>query len=232
MRSIHADCASFQFETGQDTDDSDPYVCFRRREVRQIRKTRGRDAQSAEKLRRLRKELEDARQLVALVRQREVARKEMLAMERQLFLQRAEVKEMKRKLGIKDDDEDLINQKVSFVNSLLKTTQTDPITAQEKADGDPSWSATQCPSTSLAPQGWPSGSRGFAATGRCPGRKGERDSARYQGEYCQAYQMERGLCGSYPRATFTLARQDIRRCCVPTCIHGAATHTPIIRVIR
>lgn len=100
-----------QFETGQDTDDSDPWVCFRRREVRQIRKTRGRDAQSAEKLRRLRKELEDARQLVALVRQREVARKEMLSMERHLFLQRSEVKDMKRKLNIKDDDEDLINQK-------------------------------------------------------------------------------------------------------------------------
>jgi enhancer of polycomb-like protein len=32
-------------------------------------------------------------------------------MERQLFKQRAEVKEMKRKLNIKDDDEDLINQK-------------------------------------------------------------------------------------------------------------------------
>ncbi|KAJ6150141.1 hypothetical protein N7471_001340 [Penicillium samsonianum] len=100
-----------KFETGQDTDDSDPFVCFRRREVRQIRKTRGRDAQSAEKLRRLRKELEDARELVALVRQREVARKEMLSTERQLFKQRAEVKEMKRKLNIKDDDEDLINQK-------------------------------------------------------------------------------------------------------------------------
>ncbi|KAF9884355.1 Enhancer of polycomb-like protein 1 [Aspergillus nanangensis] len=102
---------SLKFETGQDTDDSDPYVCFRRREVRQIRKTRGRDAQSADKLRRLRKELEDARQLVALVRQRELARKEMLAMERQVFLQRSEVKDMKRKLNIKDDDEDLINQK-------------------------------------------------------------------------------------------------------------------------
>ena len=37
----------------------------------------------------------------------------MLSMERQLFKQRAEVKEMKRKLNIKDDDEDLINQKVS-----------------------------------------------------------------------------------------------------------------------
>lgn len=103
---------SLQFETGQDTDDSDPYVCFRRREVRQIRKTRGRDAQSAEKLRRLRKELEDARQIVALVRQREVARKEMIAMERKLFIERAEVRDMKRKLNIKDDDEDLINQKV------------------------------------------------------------------------------------------------------------------------
>ncbi|GIK06448.1 enhancer of polycomb-like protein 1 [Aspergillus viridinutans] len=102
---------SLKFETGQDTDDTDPYVCFRRREVRQIRKTRGRDAQSADKLRRLRKELEDARQLVALVRQRELARKEMLSMERQIFLQRSEVKEMKRKLNIKDDDEDLINQK-------------------------------------------------------------------------------------------------------------------------
>ncbi|KAI2791811.1 Enhancer of polycomb-like protein 1 [Penicillium oxalicum] len=102
---------SLKFETGQETDDSDPFVCFRRREVRQIRKTRGRDAQSAEKLRRLRKELEDARQLVALVRQREVARREMLTMERTLFMQRNEVKEMKRKLNIKDDDEDLINQK-------------------------------------------------------------------------------------------------------------------------
>ncbi|OQD78645.1 hypothetical protein PENDEC_c001G01019 [Penicillium decumbens] len=102
---------TLKFETGQDTDDSDPFVCFRRREVRQIRKTRGRDAQSAEKLRRLRKELEDARQIVALVRQREVARKEMIIMERKLFIERSQVKDMKRKLNIKDDDEDLINQK-------------------------------------------------------------------------------------------------------------------------
>ncbi|PGH03911.1 hypothetical protein AJ80_08613 [Polytolypa hystricis UAMH7299] len=100
-----------KFETGQDTDDGDPYVCFRRREVRAIRKTRARDVQSADKLRRLRKELEDARQLVAMVRQREMARKEVFATERQVFMQRAEVKDMKRKLNIKDDDEDLINQK-------------------------------------------------------------------------------------------------------------------------
>ncbi|KAJ5491725.1 Enhancer of polycomb-like protein 1 [Penicillium diatomitis] len=115
---------SLKFETGQETDDSDPFVCFRRREVRQIRKTRGRDAQSAEKLRRLRKELEDARQLVALVRQREVARREMLLMERTLFMQRNEVKEMKRKLNIKDDDEDLINQKPKK-KALLEDVQAE-----------------------------------------------------------------------------------------------------------
>jgi enhancer of polycomb-like protein len=102
-----------QLETGQDTDDADPYVCFRRREVRQVRKTRGRDAQSTEKLRRLRKEMEDARQLMALVKQREMTRREILKVERTLFEQRSSMKDVKRKLGIKGDDLDLINQKVS-----------------------------------------------------------------------------------------------------------------------
>lgn len=101
-----------QFETGQDSDDADPYVCFRRREIRQIRKTRHRDAQSAEKLRRLRKELEDARHIMAMVKQRELLRKEVLSVDRMLFKQRLEAKETKRKLGIKGDDDDLINQKV------------------------------------------------------------------------------------------------------------------------
>ncbi|KAJ6121934.1 hypothetical protein N7512_004399, partial [Penicillium capsulatum] len=123
---------SLKFETGQDTDDSDPYVCFRRREVRQIRKTRGRDAQSAEKLRRLRKELEDARQLVALVHQREIARKEMLAMEKHLFLQRSETKEMKRKLNIKDDDEDFINQRVRNAGLIAFPADADLLKPKKK----------------------------------------------------------------------------------------------------
>lgn len=63
-------------------------------------------------MRKLRKELEDARQLVAMIKQREVAKNDMLAVERELFERRAKVKETKRKLGIKGDDEDLINQKV------------------------------------------------------------------------------------------------------------------------
>lgn len=102
---------SNQGETGQETDDGDPYVCFRRREMRHTRKTRGRDAQSIEKLKKLRRELEDARRLVAMVKQRELTKGESLALEKTLFDQRTRVKETKRKLGIKTDDDDLINQK-------------------------------------------------------------------------------------------------------------------------
>ena len=108
--------ASLKFETGQETDDADPYVCFRRREVRQARKTRGRDAQVTEKLKKLRKELEDARQLVHFVKDREMLRKEQLAIDRSIFEQRTKVKDVKRELGIKGDDEDLINQKVRIKN--------------------------------------------------------------------------------------------------------------------
>ena len=107
---------SLKFETGADTDDADPYVCFRRREVRQIRKTRGRDAHSAEKLKKLRKELEESRKLMASIRQREILKREQLAVERQLFEQRSSLRQVKLNLPeqYKEGDEDLlINQKVS-----------------------------------------------------------------------------------------------------------------------
>jgi enhancer of polycomb-like protein len=104
---------SLKFETNLETDDSDPYVCFRRREVRQVRKTRGRDAQVTEKLKKLRKELEEARFLMTQVRRRELLKRDQLAMDKQIFEQRLAVKEIKRKLSIKGDDEELlINQKV------------------------------------------------------------------------------------------------------------------------
>jgi len=102
---------SLKFETNLETDDADPYVCFRRREVRQIRKTRGRDAQITEKLKKLRKELEDARHLMAQVKRREGTCQEQLTVDRDIFDQRVTLKDHKRKLGIKENDEDLINQK-------------------------------------------------------------------------------------------------------------------------
>ncbi|CAN9140797.1 unnamed protein product [Alternaria alternata] len=103
---------SLKFETNLETDDADPYVCFRRREVRQVRKTRGRDAQVTEKLKKLRKELEEARLLMSQVKRREAVIREQLATDKLIFEQRHAVKELKRRLSIKgDDDELLITQK-------------------------------------------------------------------------------------------------------------------------
>jgi len=92
-------------------DDVDPYVCFRFRDMRQARKTRARDLQSSEKLKKLRRELEEGRQLILLAHQRELLKREYLKVERSIFEQRATVKEAKVRLGIKTDDEDLINQR-------------------------------------------------------------------------------------------------------------------------
>ena len=100
---------SLKFETHQDSDDMDPYVCFRRREVRQTRKTRARDLQVVDKLKRLRRELEDGRQLVVFSYQRELLKKEVLKSDRSVFEARVRVKDTKVRLNIKTDDEDLLN---------------------------------------------------------------------------------------------------------------------------
>lgn len=108
-------------DTGDTLDDNDPYVCFRRREVRVPRKTRGRDQQSAEKLRRLRRELEDARNLVLMTRQRETNRREQLATDKLLFEQRTSLRAVKRTLSEKlqeGDEELLITQKPKRVKPL------------------------------------------------------------------------------------------------------------------
>lgn len=130
-----------KFETGADTDDADPYVCFRRREVRQIRKTRGRDAHSAEKLKKLRKELEESREIMAMIRQREITKREQLAVERQLFEQRANLRQVKLNLPdqFKEGDEDiLINQKPK--KKPLEITQRAPgnqYRLPQRSDGRP-----------------------------------------------------------------------------------------------
>ncbi|KAI1169272.1 enhancer of polycomb-like-domain-containing protein [Nemania serpens] len=107
-KSLHP---SLKFETHQEHDDMDPYVCFRRREVRQTRKTRARDVQVADKLKKLRKELEDGRQLVVFAHRREVIKRELLKTDKLVYEQRAKLKEAKIKLNIKADDDDLFNTK-------------------------------------------------------------------------------------------------------------------------
>lgn len=114
---------ALKIETGQETDDADAYVCFRRREVRQARKTRGRDAQVVEKLKKLRREVEEARQLVRFVVKRERLTRERIETERKVFEQRSELKRVKIQQGIKgdkgDDEDLLVNQRVSSEADLF-----------------------------------------------------------------------------------------------------------------
>ncbi|KAK9466048.1 enhancer of polycomb-like-domain-containing protein [Lipomyces arxii] len=102
---------SLKFEEPSDKDDSDPYTCFRRREFRLARKTRRSDAQSSERLRRLRAEMDAARMLTEMVVKREVLRKDNLQTELDTFSHRIAVKDLKRKLGITGDDDDLVTKK-------------------------------------------------------------------------------------------------------------------------
>ena len=80
----------------------------------------------------MRKELEEARHILAMVKQREMTRKEVLNTDRILFRQRQEVKEVKRKLCIKGDDEDLVNQKVGKPSFLFDGV-TDLLQPKKKA---------------------------------------------------------------------------------------------------
>lgn len=109
-----------KLEKDQQRDDQDPYVCFRRREGRVVRKTRNRDQQFAEKLKRLRREIAEGQALINMALQRETTKKDLLAADRAIFRARGEVKRNKIKLGIKTDDDDLINQKVCVAPDCLR----------------------------------------------------------------------------------------------------------------
>jgi enhancer of polycomb-like protein len=103
---------SLKFEENEKDDNNDPYICFRRREVRQVRKTRRQDAVSSERIRRLKAEMQQARDLVSMVSTREKCREEALKAERHVFAMRCKVKEVKRKLAIVGGDDDLVPVKV------------------------------------------------------------------------------------------------------------------------
>ncbi|KAH3662053.1 hypothetical protein OGAPHI_006234 [Ogataea philodendri] len=102
---------ALKFEDPSHKDDNDPYVCFRRREFRQARKTRRTDTQGAERLELFYKDLKHARNLMFMVAEREVRRFEQIKTDLEIFNLRCETKKVKRELGVKGEEEDLITHK-------------------------------------------------------------------------------------------------------------------------
>ena len=84
--------------------DNDPYVCFRRREFRQARKTRRADNLGIEKIRLLQRSLHRARDIMLNVSQREILKLENWKSERKVFKLRCEAKNVKRIANIQGDD--------------------------------------------------------------------------------------------------------------------------------
>ncbi|KAM0792558.1 hypothetical protein ACM66B_005223 [Microbotryomycetes sp. NB124-2] len=91
-----------------ESNENNPYVCFRRREIKSSRKTRRSDQQNLERLLRLRNDLFAAHELMVKTRDRERLKLESLRHERQVFEARVEMRELKRKLNEADGDEDLL----------------------------------------------------------------------------------------------------------------------------
>ncbi|CDO96488.1 unnamed protein product [Kluyveromyces dobzhanskii CBS 2104] len=108
-------------ERNNDKDDNDPYVCFRRRELRQPRKTRRIDVQNSQKLRLLSQQLEYTKELALAVAKRERTALDVLENEKFIFQARVQLKALKRKLGISTDNEDLYATKKQKLVSGVRT---------------------------------------------------------------------------------------------------------------
>ncbi|KAJ2658952.1 Enhancer of polycomb-like protein 1 [Coemansia sp. RSA 1200] len=101
VRGFKTVTASLQYEdTSKAAVEIDPYVCFRRREVRQGRKTRRADQRSLEQLRRLRVNLAMASQMLDLCVERESVKIQLVEDAQELARHRATVLRMRRRLGV------------------------------------------------------------------------------------------------------------------------------------
>ncbi|RKP11076.1 enhancer of polycomb-like-domain-containing protein [Thamnocephalis sphaerospora] len=102
--------------------ETDPYVCFRRRELKPIRKTRRSDAQSFDKLRQLRAELHQACHLLELVDRREKMRRESLVLEQLCFDQKMTMRDLRKRLGYKDESDGLYHIKKKIKKADIRVT--------------------------------------------------------------------------------------------------------------
>lgn len=86
--------------------DADPYVCFRKRETKSLRKPRRGDALAHDKLLRLRDDLTRATAILDQIHARDTARLELVQIDRQIFEQRTSIRRKRAALGLAAHDID------------------------------------------------------------------------------------------------------------------------------
>lgn len=129
--------------------DNDPYICFRRREFRQARKTRRADNLGAERIRLLQKSLRKARDLVLNVCKRELLKLDLWNSEYEVFKTRCDTKSVKRAAGVRGDDHLFYPHKRRKLPKI-ETEEEESETPATKVRKERKKAAEMEPSTSLA----------------------------------------------------------------------------------
>lgn len=106
-----------RFEKSGEKNDNDPYICFRRREIRQVRKTRKMDKINSQKLHILLEQLKRTKDIINDVTKREVIKHEALMSWEKIYQQRKHI----RKEAIKLTPEQAKNIIIDEVNLNTQT---------------------------------------------------------------------------------------------------------------
>ncbi|KAG8702760.1 Enhancer of polycomb-like protein 1 [Ceratobasidium sp. 394] len=98
-----------------ETNEGDPYVCFRRRDAKPVRKTRRTDTGSIDRMQSLQNNVRQLQHIVQHVLRREQLKQARALEERQVMNCRMQLSEVKRKFpttpfGMRDDDEVLVDK--------------------------------------------------------------------------------------------------------------------------
>ncbi|WWC71031.1 uncharacterized protein I206_104984 [Kwoniella pini CBS 10737] len=114
-----------------ETNDNDPYVCFRRRDIRATRKTRRTDNYSIEQFQKIQNELLLAHNLSTMVVKRETMKKKMFKSEKEVWEAKWKLFEIKRKwpsLGMTREEEEIITgRSLSGVAPIVIPSSTMPL---------------------------------------------------------------------------------------------------------
>ncbi|CAG8680123.1 5406_t:CDS:10 [Cetraspora pellucida] len=127
----------FELKTAETKDEEDnPYVCFRRRELKPIRKTRRTETQSFDKLRRIRRDVHNGREIIVKVKARERFKKQRIELNRKIFIKECDIKEMRKELGIQNNS--ISDPQQRNKNRRISASSTDTMSSLRTKPGNKS----------------------------------------------------------------------------------------------
>ena len=131
-----------------ETNEGDPYVCFRRRDAKPVRKTRRSDTGSIDRMQSLQNNIRQLNHIAQLVVRRETMKHSRALEERQVMNTRMQLSEVKRKFpttpfGMRDDDDVLVDKIVKRprpegTNTIRLTRRPTIPTTTQNDTGTPS----------------------------------------------------------------------------------------------